>query len=142
MSAVADAEPDEVCGRLDRLVRDNPEVANEVAAVGVPILLDSGELIRGTKAIVPHEARNVTVTPDLLETWVRDGWVDLRLANCARWVERFQRIRAELEAIPPGETSSRYVRTRRYWKHGGTIQPGKTVGWILSVEDKGSRIKR
>jgi hypothetical protein len=47
-----------------------------------------------------------------------------------------------MEAIPPCETSSRNVRTRRYWLDGGAIQPGKTVGWILSVEERGERIKR
>jgi hypothetical protein len=84
----------------------------------------------------------VPVTPERLEGWVRDGWADLRLANCGQWVERSGRILAEIEAIPPTETSSRHVRTRRYWLDGGAIQPGKTVGWILSVEERGERIKR
>ena len=53
-----------------------------------------------------------------------------------------RRVWQALRAIPPGETSSRHVRTRRYWLDGGTIQPGKTVGWILSVEERGERIKR
>lgn len=142
MRAVADASPEQVRDALDRLVRGEPRVANDIAAVGVPLVLDSGEVIRGPQVIVPPDADDVEVTGELLETWIRDGWADLRLANCALWVERFRAIRAELEAIPPTETSSRYTRTRRYWKHGGTIQPGKTVGWILSVEEKGSRIKR
>lgn len=139
---VAAAAPEEVRDRLDALVRERPEVANEAAAVGVPVLLDSGELIRGPEVIVPPDADRVEVTPERLEVWVRDGWADLRLANCRRWVERARRILAEVDAIPPTETSSRHVRTRRYWLDGGAIQPGKTVGWILSVEDRGERIKR
>ena len=92
--------------------------------------------------IVPADAVSREVTPERLEGWVTDGWVDLRLANCARWIERFQRIQAEVEAIPPGETSSRYLRDRRFWQEGRVIQPGKIVGWILSVEEKGWRVKR
>ena len=56
MSAVRDASAEEVRDRLDRLVRESPEEANRVVAVGVPILLDSGEVIRGTRVIVPAEA--------------------------------------------------------------------------------------
>lgn len=139
---VAAAGGEQVRDRLDALVRARPEVAAEAAAVGIPVLLDSGDLIRGPKVIVPPDAERVPVTPERLERWVRDGWADLRLANCRQWVGRARRILAEMEAIPVGETSSRHVRTRRYWLDGGTIQPGKTVGWILSVEERGERIKR
>jgi len=142
LRAVAAAEPEQVRDRLDELVRARPEVTAEAAAVGVPVLLDSGELIRGPRVIVPADARNVEVTPERLESWVREGWADLRLANCRQWVERARRILAEMEAIPRCETSSRNVRTRRYWLDGGAIQPGKTVGWILAVEERGERIKR
>ena len=77
------------------------------------------------------------MTPEKLEEWVRDGWVDLRLANCARWIERFQKIHAEIEAIPEGDTSSRYLRNRRFWHKVDEIQPGKVVGWILGTEEGG-----
>ena len=142
LRAVAAASPEQLRDRLDELVRARPEVAAEAAAVGIPVLLDSGEQIRGPKVIVPPDADRVEVTPERLERWVRDGWADLRLANCALWVGRARSILAEMEAIPLCETSSRHIRTRRYWLDGGTIQPGKTVGWILSVEERGERIKR
>ena len=92
--------------------------------------------------LVPSGACEEAVTPEKLESWVQDGWVDLRLANCARWVERFRRIEAETAALPEGDTSSRYLRNRRYWNHGGKIQPGKVVGWVLSQEEHGWRMKR
>jgi NAD(P)-dependent dehydrogenase (short-subunit alcohol dehydrogenase family) len=141
MAAVRKASPEQVRDALDRLVREDPEVANRVAAVGIPLLLDSGELLRGPSVIVPADARAVPLTPELLEAWVHDGWVDLRLANCARWIERCQRIEAEVQAIPEGDTSSRHVRNRRFWHAEDGIQPGKVVGWILSVEEKGGRVK-
>ena len=112
-----------------------------VISVGIPILLDSGELLRGQDVIVPADADEVTVTTELLEAWVHDGWVDLREANCSSWIERLKRIHREMEAIPEADTSSRYLRTRRFWREDSLIQPGKIVGWILSSEEKGERVK-
>jgi hypothetical protein len=142
MQAVRESTAEEVCGRLNRLVREQPEEANRIVSIGMPILLDSGEILRGPKVIVPGDAVNVEVTPERLENWVRDGWVDLRLANCGRWVERFRRIHEEVEALPEGDTSSRHLRDRHFWNEAQGIQPGKTVAWILSSEEKGWRWKR
>ncbi len=142
MEAVRDATPEEVRDRLDELVRRRPEVASDVAAVGIPILLDSGELIRGPELIVPKDGRALEVTPERIETWARDGWVDLRLANCRRWVERFRAIDRQVSEIPGGDSSSRHLRTARFWLDDRRIQPGKVTGWVLSVEEKGARMKR
>jgi hypothetical protein len=142
MKAVWESTPEAVRDALDRLVRADPEVANEVVSVGIPILLDSGEVIRGVKVLVPGDAAGVEITAKNLEAWVRDGWVDLRLANCARWVERFQKIRDEIAALPADDSSSRFLRNRRFWHKVDVIQPGKVVGWILGTEEGGSRIKR
>jgi hypothetical protein len=144
MAAVWNSTPEAVRDTLDRLVRDNPEVANDVVSVGIPILLDSGEVLRGVNVIVPPDAKAEAVTPEKLETWVRDGWVDLRLANCAKWVERLQKIRDEIAALPQEQedSSSRFLRNRRFWHKVDVIQPGKVVGWILGTEEGGSRIKR
>ncbi len=142
MEAVRDSTPDEVSVKLDELVRARPEVVAEIAGVGIPLLLSSGELLRGVRVIVPGEADAEPVTAEKTETWVNDGWVDLRLENCRRWIERFRRIHRETESIPEHETSSRHMRDRKFWDEGNRIQPGKVVGWILSEEEHGGRIKR
>jgi hypothetical protein len=142
MTAARESTPEQVRDALDRLVREDPEVANRIVAVGIPVLLDSGEVIRGPKVLVPADAEGVAVTPERLEGWVHDGWVDLRLANCARWVERFRRIHREVAAIPPEDTSSRFLRNQRFWHEERGIQPGKIVGWILGTEEMGGRVKR
>jgi hypothetical protein len=142
MKAVRESTPEEVCARLNRLVREQPEEANRIVSIGMPILLESGEILRGPKVLVPGDAVNEEVTPEKLERWVRDGWVDLRLANCGKWVDRFRRIHEEVEALPEGDTSSRHLRDRHFWNEAQGIQPGKTVAWILSSEEKGWRWKR
>jgi len=142
MTAVRESSPEQVTETLNRLVREQPRLANEEASIGIPILLDSGEILRGPKVIVPSDAEQVEVTPERLETWVEGGWVDLRRSNCARWVERFQAIYDATMAIPEGDTSSRHLRNRRFWDEAKRIQPGKIVGWILSEEEQGARVKR
>ncbi len=142
MGAVRESTAELVCERLNRLVREEPEEANRIVSVGMPILLESGEVVRGPKVIVPPDACNEEVTPEKLERWVRNGWVDLRLANCAKWVDRFRRIQEEVQSLPEGDTSSRNLRDRFFWNEAQGIQPGKTVAWILSTEEGGWRWKR
>ena len=142
MAAVRESTPEAVRDALDRLVRESPEVANDIVAVGLPILLDSGEVLRGPQVLVPANGTGAPVTPENLEAWARDGWIDLRLANCARWIERFRTIHEETAQLPAGDTSSRHLRNALFWHQTEEIQPGKIVGWILSNEDGGWRMKR
>ncbi len=141
MLAVRDATGEEVAETLDRMVRDQPRIASEVISVGLPIILRSGEIMRSPKVIVPSNADNVLLTPALIERWANEGWIDLRLPNCERWIARFHAIHNELASIPEADTSSRYLRNHRFWDEQKGIQPGKIVGWILSGEEKGDRVK-
>jgi hypothetical protein len=142
LRAASEASPEEVRDRLDRLVREQPEMADRVVSVGVPILLDSGELLRGQHVLVPSAAHDEALTAEKLEAWVREGWADLRLANCRRWRERLAEIRAELAAVPEEDTSSRTARDRTVWNEDGPLQPGEILAWILAHEEHGWRIKR
>jgi hypothetical protein len=81
------------------------------------------------------------VTPQSLDGWARAGWVDLREPNMEAWRSRFERIRADVDAIPDGESSSRFLRDAQFWGAEEVIQPGKVVGWIFTTEEKGARMK-
>ena len=142
MTAVRESTPAAVAEALDRLLREKPRLAAEALAVGIPILLRSGELLRGPSVIVPAGAADIRVTPERLEAWVHDGWIDLRESSCETWIARFEKIHEETMAMPEQDSSSRYMRNRRFWHEAKAIQPGKIVGWILSVEEEGDRIKR
>jgi hypothetical protein len=142
MDAVRSSSPKSIADRLDALVRTNPAIANDVIAVGIPILLDSGEVLRGPHILVPADVHDEPVTAERLETWVHDGWVDLRQSNCAKWIERCQRIHHENERTPETDTSSRYLRGRGLWQEPNEIQPGEIAAWILERENHGERMKR
>jgi len=142
MTEVRESTAAEIGQRLDKLVRERPRLANEIAAVGIPILLPNGEMIRGPRVIVPTESDALELTPERRERWCEAGWVDLRPANCQRWLARFERIHGQLARIRPNDTSSRHLRDARFWDEEHSIQPGKIVGWILSVEEQGDRFKR
>jgi hypothetical protein len=135
------ATPEEICERLNRLVRDEPVLANEIASIGIPVLLDSSEIIRGPEVIVPAHLENEAVTDEKLEKWVDAGWVDLRLDSCRRWRDRMVAIHEQIEGLPTSDTSSRHVRNRRFWEESDKLQPGKVVAWILSAEEGGDRMK-
>lgn len=137
--AVRESTGEEVSATLDQLVRENHRLANEIVSIGIPILMADGQLLRGPHVIVPEDAVDEELTPEKLEKWAERGWVDLRPANCQRWVERFQTIHEEVSSIPERDSSSRYLRNRNFWQEN--IQPGKLVGWILSEEEKGDRFK-
>jgi NAD(P)-dependent dehydrogenase (short-subunit alcohol dehydrogenase family) len=142
MAAVRQASVEEISDALDNLVRNDSRLANEVASIGIPILLRSGEVIRGPKVLIPSEADQTPVTPERLNTWVDAGWVDLREENCQAWKERFQAIYDDVQRIREDDTSSRHLRNHAFWKQGSGIQPGKVVGWILSRQEQGDRFKR
>lgn len=142
LHAVADASAEDVRDRLDAELRRRPELANDPAAIGLPVLFDDGSLLRGPEVLVPPNTVDAPVSEEAVAGWARNGWIDLRLPNCTLWRDRFRRIRDAYQAIPPDETSSRHVRNRRFWDDGRRIQPGKVVGWILTVEEGGNRLKR
>ncbi len=141
MSAVRKADAADLTHILNTLVTEDPEVANRIVSTGIPILLDNGQLIRGQRVIIPAEAEEVAINDEKLENWVEDGWVDLRSANCRRWIERFRRIHDQLESIPREDTSSRHLRQHRFWHDENLILPGKIAGWIFAEEEHGARMK-
>ena len=50
-------------------------------------------------------------------------------------------IRRQADSLSPTDTSSRHVRSRRFWDESRKLQPGKVVAWILSEIEGGDRIK-
>jgi hypothetical protein len=144
MDNVRQASADDMVRRTTTVVIDGPAVRREIVSIGIPILLPDGRLLRGPECKIPPvsvpEATH-EISEQNVEAWARAGWVDLREANMALWKRRFESIHRQVEAIPADETSSRFLRDRKFWSEEGVIQPGKIAGWIFSTEEKGARMK-
>ena len=144
MGRIRDATPGEMSQRaLEELASDDA-YRSEIVSIGIPVLLPEGRLLSGPECKIPAAAapgQAFTVTAQAVDGWAHAGWVDLREENMARWKDRFARIEAEIDAIPEGDSSSRFLRDRQFWSAEGQIQPGKVVGWIFATEERGARMK-
>jgi hypothetical protein len=144
MDGVRTVSAAEMSARTVELVTGDAARQTEIVSIGIPILLPDGRLLRGPECKVPEASSAeaaLRVTPERVEAWAHAGWVDLREANMAAWKARFEAIRAEVESIPPADSSSRYLRDRQFWSAEGVIQPGKLVGWVFATEEQGARMK-
>lgn len=129
---------------LTSLIKNNTRLRSEIISIGIPILLPDGKtLLRANDIKIPafRGENELPITPDSIEDWAHNGWVDLRVKNMERWKERFKKILTETNTITQGETSSRNFRTPEYWSHFTDIDSGKLVGWIFTEEEKGKRMK-
>jgi len=129
---------------VQNLVLTQTNLRAQIISIGIPILLPDGKsLLRGPEMKIPHfkSDEQLPVTPENLEHWAHDGWVDLRIKNMRVWQRRAEKIYEEIQTIPEDDTSSQFERDRRYWSADETIDIGKIVGWIFSNEEKGLRMK-
>ncbi len=141
---VVNQDPKDMSQKCAEIIKSNKRLRAQIISIGIPILMPDGEtLIRGNEIkIPPYRGENtVEITPEKINQWAYDGWVDLRIENMNVWKRRFERIIKETEEIPSEDTSSRFVRTKEYWEDFKTINEGKIAGWILDREERGTRIK-
>lgn len=126
------------------MISNDEELRSSILSIGIPILLKDGKnLLRGPTIKIPaYRGENkFTINPEAIDTWAKDGWVDLRLSNVIQWQKRMNQIFDEIESVPADDTSSQFIRDRTYWLEDDEIDIGKVVGWIFSHEEQGLRMK-
>jgi len=134
----------DISKKAEELIKNNRVLRSQIISIGIPILLSDGKrLLRGPEIkIPPYRGENeLEVTPENIDLWAHDGWVDLREKNFELWIKRFNKIIEETEKIPKEDTSSRFVRDRDFWKNYQEIDIGKIVGWLFIYEELGERMK-
>lgn len=144
MQNVRDTDAESLSAQLEELILKNKELRSSVLSIGIPILLKDGRrLLRGPKIKIPayRGEDRFEITPETINTWAKDGWVDLRVSNINVWKERVESIFMEIDALPADDTSSQFVRDRNYWFEDNEINTGKVVGWLFSNEEQGLRMK-
>ncbi len=144
MAAVRQAPARDIVRKVEAQIRENADLRSRIVSIGIPILMPDGKtLLRGKDIKIPpfRGENELPVTNASIDTWAREGWVDLRAKNFELWKGRIKTIMSETEAIPATDTSSRHFRTRLYWNEFNEIDPGKLVAWIFTEEEKGKRMK-
>jgi hypothetical protein len=141
---VTRTDPRILSHRLLDLITSDDQLRSQIISIGIPILLPDGKsMLRGSTIKIPpfRGQGQFPATAKNIDRWAHDGWVDLREKNMKLWRARFAHIISSVENIPEGETSSRLMHNREYWKSLSDIDPGKICGWIFTYEEKGKRMK-
>ncbi len=144
MKTIASEDSAVLQNKAVELIKANGKLRSEIVSIGIPILLPDGKsLLRGNNMKIPpyRGESELEITPDKINLWAKDGWVDLRLENIKVWQARLKAIMDEANSYPEDDTSSAHVRTKRYWSNYNTIDIGKVVSWIFIHEEQGKRMK-
>ncbi|MHB2148779.1 short-chain dehydrogenase [Calditrichota bacterium LG25] len=144
MDEVLKHSPEFLSSCAEEIIKTDEKLRAEILSIGIPILMSDGKrLLRGPEMKIPayRGSNELEVTPESIEKWSAEGWIDLRPANFKLWQERIKKIKEEIESIPIDDTSSQYDRDREYWSETDEIEPGKIVGWLFLQEEQGVRMK-
>lgn len=144
MLAVRDSSAEDLSREALEFLSREGKTRSNILSIGIAVLLPDGtSMLRGPVMKIPpgHQLEQGEVTPELVDKWAHDGWVDLRVSNFARWKSRIEAIMAEVDDIPKEDTSSRFIRSREYWENFQTVNIGKLAGWIFDREEHGARMK-
>ncbi len=129
---LAESDAESLSAEALQLVARDAELRSLIVSVGLPILIPGEKLYRGGVMIVP--ALNGDV-----DRAASQGWVDLRVANCGRWIGRAGRVVAQAQNRRIGSGSSIDWGAMRA---DDPITPSGFATWIFRNEDGAERIKR
>lgn len=144
MKNVVKANVKKLSSQMTDLIKSDRKLRSAIISIGLPILMPDGKtLLRGDEIKIPpfRGDNELPITRDKIESWAKDGWVDLRVSNVEIWQKRFKAIMDQENELPENDTSSRYLRNKQYWDYFEKINPGKIVGWIFTEEEQGLRMK-
>ncbi len=145
MKKIMDMDSNEISQKAYEYIKDNEQLRSQMVSIGLVILLPDGEsYLRGSNVKIPvsRGEKEYDLTPENIENWCEEGWVDLRASNFDSWKERFTKIMSHSDEVPEDETGSRFNYNPDYWNMYEDIDEGKIVGWVFEYEDKGWRFKR
>ncbi len=144
MPNIVNANAEKLSNDCYELIKNNSKLRSEIISIGIPILLPDGQnLLRGNEMKIPpfRGEDELEITPANIDLWSKDGWCDLRPSNMIKWQKRIEKLMQAAESIPEHDTSSSFVRTKKYWKNFEKIDIGKVVGWLFINEEQGLRMK-
>ena len=136
VKALSQADPARLGAEAEALLESEPTLRAEIVSVGIPIVhADGGRLSRGpTVVVAPADGDALAAAPR--------GWVDLRPANCAAWVNRAKKM---VDQAAARDKSGRGSGSDEEWfaiEPMDPIAPWRMAAWVFRHEDDGERIKR
>ena len=135
---------EELSRKAQEIITTDADLRSRIVSIGIPILMADGRrMLRGKDVKVPRDPRtNIhKATQENINHWSDNGWVDLRVMNMGKWLDRLKELRAQAFAIAKDDTSSQHIRNWSFWHSDQPIDEGELVGWIFIHEDEGRRIK-
>ncbi len=132
---LAESSATDLCREAEGFVANSEDLRTVMISVGIPIVTTGENIYRGPLVMVPHES-------DDIESAIPRGWVDLREANFAEWVERGKRIVEQSKKRNAESIGSGSDRDWSAINASGPIVPSRFAVWIFRYEDDGERIKR
>jgi hypothetical protein len=145
LKGVTSQSADQLVRAAEEVVRGDKDLRVAILSIGIPILLGDGQsLLRGPEVKIPPYAGSdvFAITPDTVDTWAYNGWVDLREANMEIWRHRVEDYLESARSVDSTDTSSNFPWDRVASDSLDEIHPGKLVAHIFVEEEKGARIKR
>lgn len=139
LSEVLEHSHEEVADTLEGLVLSDEGLRHTITSIGVPILTQRGELLRGPFIRIPEVpgSDEVEIRDGDVDSWAEKGWVDLRPVNIRRWLERFRKMERARQALR-GSGSAAVTRQTYLFDE---IRSGTIAGWVFNNEQEGYRIK-
>lgn len=131
--------PKIISQELMDFLKNNPNIAEIITSVGIPILYPDGKtLLRGPFIRIPELAgtKTIVIQEGDIDRWASKGWIDLRTENLATWQKRFSLMNRGRQQMR-GKGSAAVTRASYLHKE---IRIGEVVSWVLNNELGGYRL--
>ncbi|TAL68946.1 MAG: short-chain dehydrogenase [Bacteroidetes bacterium] len=145
MTGILKFEPEDLSSKALELLNSDNKLRSEMLSIGLVILFPDGKrYLRGKDIKIPAKSdkSEITMTPEFVNKWCNEAWIDLRSDNFRNWQKIIKNIINQSDNISADDTSSRYSFTKDYWNNYEIFDEGKLAGWIFENEDHGWRFKR
>ncbi|MCF7805421.1 MAG: short-chain dehydrogenase [Candidatus Marinimicrobia bacterium] len=141
---IPDYDAESLSESMVGIIDSDDHLRQLILSVGTGILMPSGkDFLRGPDLSFPRfEGVNLyESTPEKVDFWADNGWLDLRVKNMEAWRDRITAILEEMGEDSEEDYSSEFYHRHKYEFDFGSSELGAIVSWILDKEEDGARIK-
>ena len=144
INGVLATSPKNLSAKIADLIHKDTKLRSQIISIGIPILLPDGQsLLRGPFVKVPQDPRQEIFdsTPETIDQWSQNGWVDCRVSNLETWHIRLRDLIEQTKSSSDDDSSSHWLRDAEFWHYDEQLDEGEIVGWLFIHEEDGLRMK-